>query len=84
VTFRVDLASPDASSPVRLTIVDLQGRRIRTLDGALSVGIATLVWDGRGDSGEVLASGVYGWTLDVENNTGSSTANASGTLMIVR
>ena len=45
---------------VFIEIVDLGGRRVRTLaNGAIDPGAHQLVWDGRDDSGEILPSGVY-------------------------
>jgi hypothetical protein len=46
--------------PVRLSIHDVQGRRLRVvLDHALSAGNHDVTWDGRGESGRELPSGVY-------------------------
>ncbi len=43
-----------------LTVHDLAGRRVRTLaSGSFAAGNQTFRWDGRGESGENLASGVY-------------------------
>ena len=45
---------------VKLDIYDLTGRHVRTLvDGMVGAGWQTVVWDGRGDRGERVASGVY-------------------------
>jgi hypothetical protein len=45
---------------VQIEIFDLAGRRVRRLvDGALSAGPQTAVWDGRNDAGRTVASGVY-------------------------
>ncbi|MBM3286401.1 MAG: hypothetical protein FJY88_03480 [Candidatus Eisenbacteria bacterium] len=41
----------------RLDVVDLQGRRVRSLGAVASGGV--LVWDGRDDSGARVAPGVY-------------------------
>ncbi|NCQ35990.1 T9SS type A sorting domain-containing protein, partial [bacterium] len=46
--------------PVRVTICDLKGRRVRTLvDETLPAGQHTRRWDGRTDDGARAASGVY-------------------------
>jgi len=46
--------------PVRVTIFDLQGRRVRTLmETPLPAGEHELMIDGRGERGETLTSGVY-------------------------
>ena len=45
---------------VRLAVYDLLGRRVRTLlDGEMPAGQRELPWDGRGDDGEAVRSGVY-------------------------
>ncbi len=49
-----------AATPARLSIFDVQGRKVRTVvDGPLSAGRTISVWDGRGDAGQVVGSGVY-------------------------
>jgi hypothetical protein len=56
-TVRYTLA---ADAPVDVGVYDLHGRRVRTLvRGAQEAGRHTVAWDGRADSGEPLASGVY-------------------------
>lgn len=53
-------ASADAPLAVEATILDLQGRRLRTLErGMLPRGVTALRWDGRDDSGRVLGTGHY-------------------------
>jgi hypothetical protein len=48
------------ASPVRITIHDLAGRRVRTLvDGTAPAGRHAAVWDGRDEHGQALASGAY-------------------------
>lgn len=50
----------DAAGPVRLTIHDLKGARVRVLRaGAMSAGDHAVGWDGRDDAGRALASGTY-------------------------
>ena len=45
---------------VRLEILDLRGRHVRTLfSGTLGAGPQRIDWDGCDDAGEALASGVY-------------------------
>lgn len=46
--------------PVELTVHDLQGRKVATLQsGAQAAGGHRVTWDGRADDGRVLASGIY-------------------------
>ncbi|MEZ4387964.1 MAG: FlgD immunoglobulin-like domain containing protein [Candidatus Krumholzibacteriia bacterium] len=49
-----------AAAPVRLSLHDLRGRRVRTLLAAdLTVGTHAVAWDGRDESGQPVATGVY-------------------------
>lgn len=58
-TIPVSIAG-DGSRQMRLEIIDLLGRRIRTLhDGVSEPGNHAIFWDGRNDSGDPVASGVY-------------------------
>jgi hypothetical protein len=53
-----------SSSDVRLEIFNLLGQRVRTLvEGNVSAGYHTAVWDGRNDMGQSLQSGVYFYRL---------------------
>ncbi len=55
---RIAFAVPRPSH-VRVTVVDLQGRRVATLaDGVFNAGRYEAAWDGRGDKGR-MASGMY-------------------------
>ena len=48
------------SGPVELTVHDLQGRKVATLQsGPQAAGGQRVTWDGRADGGGVLASGIY-------------------------
>jgi hypothetical protein len=63
-TIRYDLP---ALARVRLSIVDVSGRRIRTLvDEQQAAGTREAMWNGRDDSGSAVASGVYFYVLDVD------------------
>ncbi|MCK4404643.1 MAG: T9SS type A sorting domain-containing protein, partial [candidate division Zixibacteria bacterium] len=53
---------------VRLTIYNVLGQRVRTLfDGHQDTGMHTLLWDGRGEDGAHLSSGIYFYRLQAEN-----------------
>lgn len=55
---------PSGASRVTLRVYDVGGRLVRTLvDGPVTAGPATAVWDGRTRSGEIAASGVYFYEL---------------------
>lgn len=48
------------SAPVRIALYDVTGRQLRTLhDGPAAAGPHELIWNGRDESGERLASGTY-------------------------
>ena len=50
----------DGSRPARLDVFDLLGRRVRTLlNETPAAGHYDMLWDGRGDDGRPVASGVY-------------------------
>lgn len=54
------------NSPVRttLTIYNILGQRVRVLvDGGKLPGEYRVVWDGKGDSGKLVSSGVYFYRL---------------------
>jgi hypothetical protein len=69
-TIRFDLAQ---SGHVRLRLYDVAGRLVRTLvDAEMQAGRdQRLVWDGRGETGERLASGVYWLRLEAAGFDGS-------------
>ncbi len=50
-----------AAGQVELAIIDVQGRRVRTLEAGTQAasGIHRVAWDGRDDAGRELASGLY-------------------------
>jgi hypothetical protein len=52
--------SLERSSPVRLEIVDVQGRFVRTVvAGEVAGGVHTAIWDGRDNNGAEVRSGAY-------------------------
>jgi len=52
-------ARVEASSPGRIAVYDLQGRRVRVILAGGGSGPVRAEWDGRDDRGRPLASGVY-------------------------
>lgn len=59
-------------SPIRLSICDANGRRVRALTArAQTPGDHTLVWDGRSDDGREVPAGVYFARLDSGGQTAS-------------
>jgi len=66
-SFRIDA---DRAGTHRLSIVDVQGRTVRTLDSsAHPSGARTVAWDGRDDSGRRVPAGQYVAVLRLENRT---------------
>jgi hypothetical protein len=58
LAFRISHAA--AGAPARLTLVDVAGRAVRSLvEGRLAGGVHHAFWDGKDDSGNSVASGIY-------------------------
>jgi hypothetical protein len=58
--------------PVRLTVYDVHGRRLRLLhDAPLPAGRHRIPWDGRTDGGQPLAAGVYFLRLESDGTAAS-------------
>ena len=55
-TLEIELAAP---SSVRVAVFDVAGRRVRDMSLPVSAGSQRVEFDGRDDSGKLLASGVY-------------------------
>ncbi|MCK4573237.1 MAG: T9SS type A sorting domain-containing protein, partial [candidate division Zixibacteria bacterium] len=65
---RIDFDLPQ-SSRVALAVFNVLGRKVKTLiNEQMPAGTHTVVWDGREDNGNPVASGVYLYRLE----TGSS------------
>ena len=51
----------------RLKIYDLTGKKVRTLmAGTVAAGHHTVTWNGRDDSGQKVAPGIYFYRLETE------------------
>ncbi len=73
----IRLTTPQAG-PVRLTVYDAAGRRIRGLEQAfVPAGIRDIAWDGRDERGRLVAPGIY----LVRANCGAKIANTRVTLL---
>ncbi|MCF7913400.1 MAG: right-handed parallel beta-helix repeat-containing protein [Candidatus Cloacimonetes bacterium] len=58
---------------VRLTVYNLQGKRVKTLlNGMLTAASHNVIWDGRNESGENVSSGVYIYQLQTPQQNLSS------------
>ncbi|MCH7548612.1 MAG: T9SS type A sorting domain-containing protein [Candidatus Krumholzibacteriota bacterium] len=68
----------DRDAMVSLRVFDVSGRSVRTLiRSRRPAGANSVVWDGTGDNGEPVASGVYIFRLD----SGKATRTVKGTLI---
>ncbi len=66
---RIDFDLPQ-SSKTALAVFNVLGRKVRTLiDGQLPAGSHTVVWDGRQDDGNPVASGIYLYRLETQTGT---------------
>jgi len=66
---RLDYAIP-AEGWVRVDVLDVTGRRVRTLRAAFEkAGTRTVVWDGRDEGGQEVAAGVYWVRLEHDGGT---------------
>jgi hypothetical protein len=64
ISFSLPSASGGGYSPTTLRIYNVLGRRVRTLvDEPLAAGTHDVVWDGRDDQGNQVASGIYFYKL---------------------
>jgi flagellar hook assembly protein FlgD len=59
-----------ASAPVSVTVLDVRGRRVRTLvDEVRPFGSQTVRWDGRNEAGTTVSSGVYFFDVKTPTHT---------------
>lgn len=67
----IEFSIPRAGA-VRLHIYDIRGKRIRTFEkSSQQAGRQHFEWDGRNDEGEIVASGVYIYSLTFEEHVRS-------------
>ena len=65
IAFSLPHASPTGQARITLQVFDITGRKIRTLvSGQLPPGSHQVVWDGRDDAGQLVASGFYFYRLE--------------------
>jgi hypothetical protein len=61
-----------ASGPVKMTVLNIRGQRVRVLaDGLYPAGRHLLTWDGRDEGGRPVASGIYLYVLETPAGTRS-------------
>lgn len=75
------LSTPTASW--KLTVRSAtSGTAMRTLSGGTARGLVAAAWDAKDDSGRLVVSGAYTWTLTAEAADGRAAATASGTVTL--
>ena len=69
----VSFSLPEGSAETKISIVDGNGRTVRTIDaGALIPGAQSIVWDGLGDDGARLTSGDYRVSVTAKDANGKA------------
>lgn len=82
VSFRVQLASDLPSVPATIAIYNLSGGLVRTLQTTVNLGSSVVPWDGRGEGGESLSSGIYVWRFLANDPAGASAV--VGSIVLIR
>ncbi len=76
VSFSLD----GAASNVSITLADLNGNPVRTVQiGARPAGVASVNWDGRTDTGLVVPPGTYTVTVKATNESGAAVSSSQET-----
>jgi len=69
----IDFKVPKTAD-VSLVVYNALGQKVRTLiDGSVQAGKHSVQWNGRNDSGNLLSSGIYFYTVSVNNGQWSQT-----------
>jgi hypothetical protein len=69
---------------VCMSIYDLLGRKVRTLASQdMSSGYKSVLWDGKNDSGEDVASGIYFYRMEIEDPASGGAGIFSATKKLV-
>jgi len=67
-TTKIRFALPERG-PVTLAVYDVMGRRVATIiESEMAAGVHDIAWNGRAESGQPLASGVYLYRLEAGTN----------------
>ena len=74
---------PSDAKTVSIAIKDESGTVVRTLRGNTGAGDQTISWDGRGDTGNRLPDGTYGYTVTATNANGQPIQAQTGLTGIV-
>lgn len=74
----------DTAHEVSITVRDLNGQDIRTLDiGERDAGTVSMMWDGRTNQGIVAPAGTYTVTVSAKNEAGGTVSSSQETTGIV-
>jgi hypothetical protein len=68
-----DLSRILGEAPVTISISDLSGRLLRTIDEAQGGGSYSVSWDGRDSAGSLVPPGIYLYRVKLDSDTGSTT-----------
>lgn len=72
------------ASTVRVTILDQQGKAIRTLDlGTQSAGKQEVQWDGRNQNGALMPAGLYQYQIAAKDLKGAPVVAASSSVLTI-
>lgn len=74
---------PIAAKTVSIAIKDADGNLVRTLRGNTGTGQQTIVWDGRGDTGNRLADGTYSFAVNATDANGQAIKPQTGMTGVV-
>jgi len=72
------------ASAVRVTILDQQGKAIRTLDlGSQGAGKQEVLWDGRNQNGTLMPAGLYQYQIAAKDMKGAPVVAASSSILTI-
>lgn len=72
------------ASAVRVTILDQQGKPIRTLDlGTQTAGKQEVQWDGRNQNGSLMPAGLYQYQITAKDLKGAPVVAASSSVLTI-
>ena len=72
------------ASAVKVTIMDQQGKAIRTLDlGSQGAGKQEVQWDGRNQNGSLMPAGLYQYRIAAKDVKGSPVVAASSSILTI-
>ena len=66
--FKFDYKGPKQGAIGRVNIYNLKGQKIREIKGIVNLGMNSIPWDGRDESGNSLPSGAYFYVIFVDTD----------------